>query len=96
MYIESKIVETFNRESIIDNFCNLKNVKFHILINHKWLSKTILGKKIIIYIYIYVGPNDLRPWPVYSLGPKARAEEGYRPGSVIRVQNGLGAQPRTI
>ena len=43
-----------------------------------------------------MGSNDLRPWPIYSLGPKARAEEGYSPGSVIRVQNSLGTQPRTI
>ena len=44
-----------------------------------------------------MGPNDLRPWPVYSLGPKARVEEGYSLGSVIRVQNGLGAhRPRHV
>ena len=25
----------------------------------------------------FVGPDNLWPWPIYSLGPKARAEEGY-------------------
>ena len=39
---------------------------------------------------IIVGPNNLWPWPIYSSGPKARAEEGYNPSSVIRVKNGLG------
>ena len=42
---------------------------------------------IYIYIhtdtYIYVGPDNLWPWPIYSLGPKAWAEEGYGPRSVI-------------
>ena len=42
-----------------------------------------------------MGPNSLWPWPIYSLGPKARAEKGYSPGSVIQVQNSLGTQPRT-
>ena len=43
-----------------------------------------------------VGPNSLRPWPIYLLGPTTRAEKGYNPGSVIQVQNSLGTQPRTI
>ena len=43
-----------------------------------------------------MGPNSLWPWPIYSLGPKARAEKGYSPGSVIQVQNSLGTQLRTI
>ena len=43
-----------------------------------------------------MGPNSLWPWPIYSLGPKARAEKGYSPGSVIQVQNSLGIQLRTI
>ena len=43
-----------------------------------------------------MGPNSLWPWPIYSLGPKARAEKGYSPGSVIPVQNSLGTRPRTI
>ena len=42
-----------------------------------------------------VGPNSLWPWPIYSLGPKARAEKGYSPGSLKQVQNGLETQSRT-
>ena len=33
-----------------------------------------------------VGPKKLWPWPVFTLGPKARAEEGYSQGRVIKVQ----------
>ena len=51
---------------------------------------------LISIAFSFVGPNNLWPWPIYSLGPKARAEEGYSPGSVIQVQNSLGTQPRTI
>ena len=47
-------------------------------------------------IFSTVGPNNLWPWPIYSLGPKARAEKGYSPRSVIQVQNSLVTQPRTI
>ena len=43
-----------------------------------------------------MGSNNLWPWPIYSLGPKARVEEGYSSDSVIQVQNSLGTQPRTI
>ena len=43
-----------------------------------------------------MGPNNLWPWPIYSLGPKARVEESYGPGSVVQVQNSLETQPRTI
>ena len=46
-------------------------------------------------IYI-VGPNNSWANPIYSLGPKARAEKGYSPGSLKQVQNSLGTQPRTI
>ena len=49
-----------------------------------------------LFIIRLVGPNSLWPWPIYSLRPKARAEKGYSPGSVIQVQNSLGTQPRTI
>ena len=35
---------------------------------------------------ISVGPNNLWPWPIFTLGPKARAEEGYSRGWVIKVQ----------
>ena len=62
------------------------------MLSSRLLQPIVDGKKIIIV----VGPNDLRPWPIYSLGPKARVEEGYSLGSVIRVQNSLGTQPRTI
>ena len=43
-----------------------------------------------------VGPNSLWPWSIYLLGPKAWAEKGYSPESIIQVQNSLGTQPRTI
>ena len=33
-----------------------------------------------------VGPKKLWPWPVFTLGPKARVEEGYSRGRVIKVQ----------
>ena len=33
-----------------------------------------------------VGPNNLWPWPILTLGPKARAEEWYSRGWVIEVQ----------
>ena len=33
-----------------------------------------------------VGPNNLWPWPIFTLGPKARVEEGYSRGWVIKVQ----------
>ena len=36
-----------------------------------------------------VGPNNLWPWPIFTLGPKARAEEGYSRGWVIKVQTVL-------
>ena len=42
-----------------------------------------------------VGPNNSWANPIYSLGPKARAEKGYSPGSLKQVQNGIGTQPRT-
>ena len=47
-------------------------------------------------IMVSVGPNNLWPWLICSLGPKARAKEGYSPGSVIQVQNSFGTQPRMI
>ena len=43
-----------------------------------------------------VGPNNLWPWPTYSLGLKAQAEKGYSSGSVIQVPNSPVTQPRTI
>ena len=33
-----------------------------------------------------MGPNNLWPWPTFTLGPKARAEEGYSRGHIIKVQ----------
>ena len=33
-----------------------------------------------------VGPKKLWPWPVFTLGLKARAEEGSNRGRVIKVQ----------
>ena len=70
----------------------------------KVLENLFKTKRIIFKFYILfndsqnviVGPNSWWPWPIYSLGPKARAEKGYSSGSVIQVQNSLGAQSRTI
>ena len=50
-------------------------------ISIKLNCKYDITEKYFIYIYIYVGPNNLWSWPIYSLGPKARVEEGYGPGS---------------
>ena len=60
-----------------------------------WLFST-LSKTFASMVIALVGPNSLRPWPIYLLGPTTRAEKGYNPGSVIQVQNSLGTQPRTI
>ena len=49
-----------------------------------------------LFSILIVGPNSSWPWPIYSLGPKARAEKGYSPGLVIQVQNSLVTQSRTI
>ena len=44
-----------------------------------------------------VGPNNIfGPAPSIRWGPKAQAEEGYGPDTVIQVQNSIGIQPRTI
>ena len=42
-----------------------------------------------IWWYIVVGPNNLWPCPIFTLGPKARAKEGYSQGWVIKVQTVL-------
>ena len=41
---------------------------------------------VYIRVYIIVGSNNLRPWPISTLGLKARAEKGYGRGWVIKVQ----------
>ena len=33
-----------------------------------------------------MGPNNLWSWPTFTLGPKARAEEGYNREHIIKVQ----------
>jgi len=40
----------------------------------------------IIIVYTNVGPNNLWPWPIFTLGSKTRAEEGYSRECVIKVQ----------
>ena len=65
----------------------------HITIKKLLKKKTYLSFKLKIYFFrkynymskiflkIYlVGPNNLWPWPICSLGPKARAEKGYNRG----------------
>ena len=42
-------------------------------------------KKKLIFL-MTVGSNNLRPWPISTLGLKTRAEEGYGRGWVIKVQ----------
>ena len=47
-------------------------------------------------IYILWGPTIIGPAPFVRWSPKAQAEEGYGPGTVMQIQNSIGKQPRTI
>ena len=42
------------------------------------------------------GPTIFGPTPFIRWGPKAQAEEGYGPDTVMQVQNSIVIQPRTI
>ena len=42
------------------------------------------------------GPTIFGPALFTRWSPKAQAEEGYGPGTVMQVQNSIGIQPRTI
>lgn len=64
----------------------------------KFPSMSFSYLKLLYDNFIIVGPNNSWANPIYSLGPKARAEKGYSLGSLKQVQNGLGTQlsPRHV
>ena len=41
---------------------------------------------VLTWVICLVGPNNFWPWPFFTLEPKARAEEEYSRGCVIKVQ----------
>ena len=63
------------------------------------------SKKVISIFVVYVinrincfcgAQQYFGPAPFIRWGPKAQAEEGYDPDSVVQVQHSTGIQPRTI
>ena len=53
------------------------------------MTRVILKKLKLKYfhnIIVLVGSKNLWPCPIFTLGPKARAEEGYSRERVIKVQ----------
>ena len=45
---------------------------------------------IFIVIISFVGPKKLWPWPIFTLGSKARAEEGICRGQMGKGRNAGG------
>ena len=55
------------------------------------MKERLIFEKEICGAQQYFGPVPFIRW-----GPKAQAEEGYGPDTVMQVQNNIGIQPRTI
>ena len=77
-----------SRPLLINHFRKIFNEKRKKVINI-FTTFSISHKKIKNAIKT-VGPNNSWPWPIFTLGPKARDEEGYSRGWVIKVQAVLG------
>ena len=70
--------------------CNYRYSLPNVLLGARLECWMRITKWIIIFIIMNeiccVEPKNLWPWPIFTLGPKARAEEGYSRGRVIKIQ----------